>query len=382
MMKLKTSLTTPQLLEVLIHIVIWVLIFGFPLLFIEHDNIPNVWAFYLRHFRQPLAFAMVFYVNYALLVPRFLFKKQGKKYYIYNLILIVSTSLTLHLSSEWMHFNPNRDEMPPAQTIQPQHPQTADNNGQEKRPPADRHQAPQHPRRHFPPRWIFLMRDTILLCFIAGLAVAIRKSREWRSIEEAQRNAELNNLRNQLNPHFLLNTLNNIYALTAFDTEKAQQAIQELSRLLRHLLYDNKQNFVPLKQEADFIHNYVELMRIRLSKEVKVEVNIDIRPDSPTLIAPLIFISLIENAFKHGISTTGSSFISILLKEENDHDVRCTIINSNYPKNSSDKSGSGIGLQQVSRRLELIYPNRHEWKKGVSEDEKTYYSSILIHAGK
>lgn len=382
MMKLKTSLTTPQLLEVLIHIVSWVLIFGFPLLFIEHDNIPNAWAFYLRHFRQPLAFAIVFYINYAFLIPRFLFKKQGKKYYLYNLILIVSTSLALHLSSEWMHSKPNRDEMPPAQTIQPQHPQTADNNGQEKRPPADRRPAPQHLRMHFPPRWIFLMRDTILLCFIAGLAVAIRKSREWRSIEEAQRNAELNNLRNQLNPHFLLNTLNNIYALTAFDTEKAQQAIQELSRLLRHLLYDNKQNLVPLKQEADFIHNYVELMRIRLSKEVKVEVNIDIRPDSPTLIAPLIFISLIENAFKHGISTTGSSFISILLKEENDHDVRCTIINSNYPKNSSDKSGSGIGLQQVSRRLELIYPNRHEWKKGVSEDEKTYYSSILIHAGK
>ncbi len=130
--------------------------------------------------------------------------------------------------------------------------------------------------------------------------------------KEAERNrteAELKNLRNQLNPHFLLNTLNNIYALIAFDTDKAQQAVQELSKLLRYVLYDNQQTYVPLGKETDFIRNYIELMRIRLSSNVQMTTQIDILPDSQTLIAPLIFISLIENAFKHGISPTERSFI-------------------------------------------------------------------------
>ena len=89
--------------------------------------------------------------------------------------------------------------------------------------------------------------------------------------------AELKNLRNQLNPHFLLNTLNNIYALTAFDTEKAQQAIQELSKLLRYVLYDNQETFVPLTKEVEFIQNYIELMRIRVSSAVKINTNFQIR---------------------------------------------------------------------------------------------------------
>lgn len=151
-----------------------------------------------------------------------------------------------------------------------------------------------------------------------GLSTAIRLSGRWGQIEAARREAEksrteaeLKNLRNQLNPHFLLNTLNNIYALIAFDTDKAQAAVQELSRLLRHVLYDNQQNFVPLGKEMDFIRNYIELMRIRLSSNVTVETAISVRPDSRTEIAPLIFISLIENAFKHGISPTEPSYIRI-----------------------------------------------------------------------
>lgn len=115
-------------------------------------------------------------------------------------------------------------------------------------------------------------------------------SRPPRS-RKSRTEAELKNLRNQLNPHFLLNTLNNIYALIAFDTDKAQTAVQELSRLLRHVLYDNQQNFVTLGKEMDFIKNYIALMRIRLSSNVTVETRFDIRPDSPTEIAPLIFIS-------------------------------------------------------------------------------------------
>ena len=166
-----------------------------------------------------------------------------------------------------------------------------------------------------------------------GLAAAIRMSGRWIKVEAARREAEksrteaeLKNLRNQLNPHFLLNTLNNIYALIAFDSDKAQAAVQELSRLLRHVLYDNQQNFVALGKEMDFIRNYIELMRIRLASNVTVETQIDVRADSRTEIAPLIFISLIENAFKHGISPTESSFIRIHFSESPGQ-VCCEITN-------------------------------------------------------
>lgn len=118
-------------------------------------------------------------------------------------------------------------------------------------------------------------------------------------------------------------------------------------------------------------------MRIRVTEDVDIETHFDIKPDSQTPIAPLIFISLIENAFKHGISPTNHSFIHISLTEK-DGQVNCVIRNSNYPKNENDKSGSGIGLEQVQKRLELLYPGRYKWECNHSEDQKEYYSSITI----
>ena len=118
-------------------------------------------------------------------------------------------------------------------------------------------------------------------------------------------------------------------------------------------------------------------MRIRLPKTVKVNVKLD--PGSkPLHIAPLIFVSLIENAFKHGISPTEDSFINISIQGHPDGKICCEIINSHFPKNETDKSGSGIGLAQVQRRLELSYPNNYKWTKGVSADGNTYISYITI----
>ena len=217
-----------------------------------------------------------------------------------------------------------------------------------------------------------------------GLSAAIRMSRRWTANEAARHEAEqqrteaeLKNLRNQLNPHFLLNTLNNIYALIAFDTDKAQQAVQELSRLLRHVLYDNQQNLVPLNKEMDFIRNYIALMRIRLASNVMVETYFDISPEDRTEIAPLIFISLIENAFKHGISPTEPSYIRIRFSQTGNR-VTCEIANSYHPKTQTDKSGSGIGLEQVRRRLELSYPGHYTWQQGLDKTGKEYRSTLTI----
>ena len=365
------SLNTPRWMEVLVHVVAWLLIFGFPLVLMEYNSFIK-WNTidYLRQLRMPLAFGIVFYTNYFGLASCILFK-QGRKhkyqglkpFLFYNLILLTAVGLLIHFSSLWLYPHPQLNTtLPPVPPV-----------------PHMRHEAPM-----LSPRLIFYIRNIILLGFTAALAVVIRMSREWRNAEEARReaenartDAELKTLRNQLSPHFLLNTLNNIYALIAFDADKAQTAVLELSKMLRHMLYDNHQKFVPLQSEADFIRNYVELMRLRLPHEVKVEVDIKVNPRRKIQIAPLIFISLVENAFKHGISPTEPSFVQICLTEKEEH-VHCHIRNSNFPKNREDKSGSGIGLEQVKRRLELLYPDCYKWTCGPVDEGRVYVSDLII----
>ena len=339
-------------LEILIHIISWGIIFGFPFFFVERGNGNINWMAYIRHLAVPLSFMIAFYVNYFILVPRYLFQSQAKRYIVYNIIFLCVIGILLHLWQS-LTFDPSF--------------------------------APKAKRPGMPPGWLFFLRDMLSLVFTIGLSAAIRMSARWTQNEaarkEAERNrteAELKNLRNQLNPHFLLNTLNNIYALIAFNCDKAQEAVQELSKLLRHVLYDNQQTFVPLEKELDFIRNYVALMRIRLPQQVEISLHLETDPGSSLLIAPLLFISLIENAFKHGISPTAHSFISIAITGNTDGTVRCEIQNSNYPKTGQDKSGSGIGLEQVSKRLELIYPKHYEWEKGISANGQVYSSILTI----
>ena len=338
-------------LGITIHIISWFLIFFFPIMLTEWGTRID-WEQYLRHSFVPLCSCFVFYINYLHLVPRYLFQNSGYKFLTLNIIMIIGMSTILHFGQEFLFPHPEHEFRPPMG------------------PP--------------PPRWMFLGSHLLIMAFVVGLSTALRISMRWQYTEErlikAEREkteAELKNLKNQLNPHFLLNTLNNIYALIVFDHNKAQEAVQELSKMLRHVLYDNQSALVSLEKELDFINNYISLMRIRLPKTVKVSVKLN-AGNKPLHIAPLIFISLIENAFKHGISPTEDSFINISIQGHPEGKIYCEITNSYFPKNETDKSGSGIGLAQVHRRLELSYPNSYEWTKGISADGKTYTSCITI----
>lgn len=348
------SASRQHIMIVLAHIIGWGIVFGFPFLMMSRGSgFEITWMDYLRHGSiVPVSFLVVFYANYCFLIPRCLFKGRIRRYLLLNILLIACTAIGVHLWQELMfHY-------------------FVENN------PGGRHKGP--------PKWIFIIRDVFSMILTVGLSAAIRISGRWMQAENARREAEkdrteaeLKNLRNQLNPHFLLNTLNNIYALIAFDSDKAQQAVQELSKLLRYVLYDNQQTYVPLCKEVDFIRNYIELMRIRLTGNVTVATQFDIAPDSRTEIAPLIFISLIENAFKHGISPTEPGYIRIHLYE-NEKEIGCEIRNSYHPKAATDKSGSGIGLEQVGKRLQLMYADRYEWVKEISANGKEYRSSLKI----
>ena len=337
-----------------LHFLCWAVLIIVPMFFHSSgDDWTSVWRRYLRWLGNPLTYMLVFYLNYLWVVPRYLLKRRDWKTFILINVLIIVVSMFAMDAWYWIvtHTFPELLESRPKKRV------------------------------HRLPRYFWAV---LTLMLIIALAVAVRMLQRWHHIEEARKEAEtaraeaeLSNLRNQLNPHFLLNTLNNIYALIAFDQSKAQTAVGELSKLLRHVLYENQQDFVPLCKEADFMRNYIELMKIRVTDNVKIDANINVAPNDSTPVAPLIFISLIENAFKHGISPQGKGEIKIDLNQS-DGNITCEIQNTCYPKRENDKSGSGIGLEQVSRRLELMYPDRYTWEKGKTDDGKQYYSIITI----
>lgn len=356
---MKTIHLTHKPLVVAIHIISWLLIFCFPIAMVEWEDNAN-WLSLLRHYIVPLGSFILFYINYLYLTPRYFFQNQTKRFLLLNCLAILCMSILIHVGHTYLMENSVHDFRP--------------------------HIPPPPDAWHFMGKHFAMIRHLVIMAFVVSLSTAIHISLRWRQTEkrliEAEKqktDAELKNLKNQLNPHFLLNTLNNIYALITFNSEKAKDAVLELSKLLRHVLYDNQSTKVSLEKELNFINNYISLMKIRLSASVKIDVKLDAGP-SGLDIAPLIFISLIENAFKHGISPTEESFISIHIQGYTDGKISCKIINSNFPKSATDKSGSGIGLEQVSQRLELTYPNKYEWKKGVSADGSTYTSILTIQS--
>ncbi len=299
----------------------------------------------------PLIF--IYILNYTIIIPKFLFGDKLPEFIVVNIVLmslLLILSYKINTGSFVESFVPDIEKM--------------------------------RARRSNP---IFLARDLINYITMTGLVSAVRLGERLHMNEEALKVAEsarvkseLANLRSQINPHFLLNTLNNIYSLTVIDVDKAQKAIQELSRLLQYVLYDNASDKVPLQKEVSFIQNYIELMRIRLNPRIKLTVEFNVKENTSTQIAPLIFISLIENAFKHGVGTACDSFISICFEDRVEAgEVVLTIENSNYAKSGdSDKSGSGIGLEQVRRRLELQYADSYEWN--IVNEPEVYRSELTI----
>lgn len=337
--------------EIFIHVLIWAYVFASPLFFRWRTE-PIDWLSYMRRLYFPMASCVVFYVNFLWLVPHFFVRKRYRMFVLLNLVLVWAATVG---------FEPYNSLFPPVERPRPPHP---------------------HPSSAL--KWLMTGRNFISLAFVVFLATVVYLSLQWREAMAARQEAELGrseaelkNLKNQVNPHFLLNTLNNIYALTTFDAEQARGAILELSRLLRYILYENQADWVPLYKESDFLRSYVELMRIRLSESVEVDVRLNVpRADEP-VVAPLIFISLVENAFKHGVSPTLPSFIHINLAVRN-KEITFSCRNSNFPKCANDKSPGGIGLQQVSKRLELAYHGRYSWQYGLSDDGGTYFSEIVI----
>jgi sensor histidine kinase YesM len=219
---------------------------------------------------------------------------------------------------------------------------------------------------------IFALLVNLMAIFIA---LSIRNVMRQSEKKQKEVEAELAWLKNQINPHFLFNTLNNISSLTQIDADKAQDTVMQLSDLLRYAMYETNKPKVTLDGEVEFMRNYIELMKLRCNEMTRVNCQWQIA-NSQMLIAPLLFISLIENAFKHGMNSNAPATIDIGLIQQD-----CTLIftcdNTNNPKPTKDRSGSGIGLENTRRRLDLLYQGRYQWEQTITPDN-IYHVKITL----
>lgn len=332
-------------LEIGLHLLVWALVINLPFLSFndsQHITLDQ----YVRSIVFPLFFAVVFYTNYFFSIPKLLLSKKLVIFFIINLVLYCACSVVLEMLKDFI------------------------------RPGFPSDQAP----GDGPSQAEMILRAFIAFALITGVAVAIRTTTQWFRSEELRKDlesehlkSELANLKNQLNPHFFFNTLNNIYSLINQNQEKAQDSIIQLSKLMRYLLYDSNEKYVPLKKEIEFIHHYIDLMKLRVTPNVSVKYSLP-KETGGYSIAPLLFISLIENSFKHGISLSKPSEIEMELKITEMKDLIFDIRNTSFPKTDKDISGSGIGLENLKKRLALLYPHKHTLD--VKSDEN-YYQTIL-----
>jgi len=331
-------------LAIILHSFLWLLAFLYPIFSL--DDISNTQYIVNRNWLSITSIFLVFYINYFVLVNQYFFKRKKLQFYIINILLITILFFLIRFFLKWDAFNPSM-------------------NGQRIREVRSGEMAT-----------IQLILPMILS---VGMCVGLKINTKWnknqlvlQQVKQAQLNAEIKYLRYQVQPHFLFNTLNNIYALIDNSPIIAKESIHSLSKMMRYLLHDSSIKKVPLAKEIEFLERYIDLMLLRISSNLELEKNFPVI-NQPIKIAPLLLVTFIENAFKHGIDAVQTSFIKIELKIDND-EIHYSVINSSFPEKEK-VTNSGIGLINLKKRLELLYPNKFEL---LTKEENNLFRATLI----
>ena len=201
----------------------------------------------------------------------------------------------------------------------------------------------------------------------------MQKDEDSERLQRQNVEAEMYYLKHQINPHFLMNTLNNIHALVDIDTEAAKQTVIQLSNMMRYVVYDAGGNNISLKDDVKFIKNYINLMRIRYTDDVDIRFDYPHDLEEKIDIPPLIFIVFVENAFKHGVSYNTESYIHIEMEYKEGYVIGRF---ENSISEQSRKSDRGIGLENVRKRLDLIYDTRYDL--AIEESGDNYCVTLKI----
>ncbi|MBD1395922.1 histidine kinase [Pontibacter sp. JH31] len=315
----------------------------------------GAWIFYVQYQRGltlnkaidslvGLSFAiMIFYLNWYVLIPRYLARNRILSYIA--MVLLTLTAVALIRSPldfyVFREFNPGMK--------------------------------------------VLYSYDRILNYLLAGLIVVfissalkvtgnyIRNERRNKELENQKLMAELNFLKSQVNPHFLFNTLNNIYSLAYKQSPETPDAIMKLSLLMRYMLYESNDTLVSLEKEVDHIRNFIDLQKLRLREQTSIRLNVD-GELAGKQIAPMLLMTLVENAFKHGLVSRNEVGITLNLLVQDDGLQFTTVNNTSSHKK---REFGGIGLQNLKQRLTLLYPNRHELH--FEEKADTFYASLKLY---
>ncbi len=364
-------------IETIIFMVIWMGIFSFPFFQYRTNNEVD-WTKVNADWIRMSSFLVIFLLNAYYLVPTILFKKKYLYYIGITLLVIVavvSTNIGLHL----LLTPPEPLSMPPMDLGPGMPPMELGS----KMPAPMGYRPPLIPQQKS--ILMFFADDILIAVLVVAAGTTVKIMSQWlmeesrrKDVEKEQLKTELALLRHQVSPHFFMNTLNNIHALVDINKDTAKDAIIRLSTLMRYLLYDTAHGRTSLKKEVEFIESYITLMELRFSK--KVTITIEVPQNIPDIqIPPMLFISFLENAFKHGVSYQTTSYVHFKL-ELTDKRLVCNIKNSiNKNKENIDKTYSGIGLTNIRKSLELLYQKDYTLQINDSNNEFDVNLSIPLY---
>ncbi|MCM1347800.1 MAG: histidine kinase [Firmicutes bacterium] len=344
-LKSKLQFNSRKLTFVSIHIVALLLLFIVPVAFMtlsSEKNNPMVIDIYAK----ALIWVATFYASYYLITDPTTGKTHAIAKFAFQILLTaaiaVAAQYVVHVLCHLMGHGPGPHHMGP------------------------HHQPPPRGVRYVP-----VMQNILVTLLTIGLGQAIkfmyrsyRSEQQRREIQARERETELKMLKAQLKPHFLFNSLNTIYALIDINPEKAKVATHSLSKLLRYTLNDILTP-VTLSEEVRFLNNYIDLMKLRMSAAFPVSVLIDVGECENVQVAPMLFLNIVENAFKHGLNAATPGKIEISITA-NDNKVRCITRNPFGGASGSPGESNGIGISNLRRRLSLLYPNRHSLTMGAA----------------
>ena len=338
--------------ENLLYVMVWAAIILVPVLNSQmmselHISFENV----LIAWRQIAPYFIIFIIHNSVLAPRLMLRRKYKTYLLCDLALIIAVFWLVDVYEEHLtdHFLPHGD------------PEAFD----------------AYRKASFSNLEMYW--NVVLGFFMTGANTGIKliyqSMRDEQQMEELKRQnleAEMDYLKYQINPHFFMNTLNNIHALVDIDTEKAKQTIVELSRLMRYVLYESNNRLISLSKELQFLNHYIELMRIRYTDKVRIDVSFP-TDTGEVQVPPLLFVSFVENAFKHGVSYQHASFVSVCLQVVGE-EIHFVCSNSNYYR--SEDQHHGIGLDNIRKRLRLLFGERY--KLSIDDTADCFDVQLLV----
>ncbi len=334
-----------------IHLAGWVLLYFLPPLVLQTQvKPPDSFGDYMYW----TIVIVCFYVNYLWLIPKFLSKRRFAPYFLGIFIMLSATYFA--------------NEIYVRHVIKVEEARRAAEGEKNPRP------RKKHPR--------YRGYNSALFCFaLLALGTSIKVTNSWyenekqrKEMENQKLGAELSLLKSQINPHFFFNTLNSIYSLAIIKSDKTPEAVIKLSEIMRYIIYDTERKLVPLSKEVEYIANYIELQRLRLREDMKIDFTTRLG-DEETVIEPLLLLPFVENAFKHGVDAEKGGRIKIEIAQTG-NDLHFHVENPIVDNSNNNQNGqSGIGLTNTLKRLELLYQNNFSIHSGP---EKGKYIVELV----